>query len=395
MTTRCGSPSGCWRPESKAHDCLTRSVLGMCLLVLMSYPALPGSLTSRRTDAAVDPTVLHTRTIRTVQIDMGLIWFHPSAVTVKAGETVRFVLRNTTEHVPHEFTIGSPNMQLGRRELIKEMSQATPIEARIHNSSPYDAPNAVVVLPGETKELIWTFTNTQRFEFGCNVPGHYEFGMKGTFRLLLAGDNEFDFPAVGRQRQEPGRPAADLDPAMESSTPATSPPGHDHARTAARDTAPANGTNAYAHVSTDQSALDGPKNALAQVGKATLGVTPVNAAPSGTPRADENAAEGKRQETADPARQLGAGHELMARGNVLRARELYTLSLEAGLSEAALALGRSYDPRAIAKLDMPDAVPDLDQARKWYEEWYRRSVEQGTISPDVRLEWLLKAMVGQ
>ncbi|MGI9415217.1 MAG: hypothetical protein ACR2PM_16190, partial [Hyphomicrobiales bacterium] len=78
---------------------------------------------------------LNGQTIRAVHIELGLIWFNPRSVTVNAGETVRFVLHNTTEQVIHEFTIGSANMQLGRRELIEEMSEATPLEARVHNSS--------------------------------------------------------------------------------------------------------------------------------------------------------------------------------------------------------------------------------------------------------------------
>ena len=44
-----------------------------------------------------------------------------------------------------------------------------------------DRKNAVIVLPGETRELIWTFVTTDGFEFASNIAGHYREGMKGGF----------------------------------------------------------------------------------------------------------------------------------------------------------------------------------------------------------------------
>ena len=43
--------------------------------------------------------------------------------------------------------------------------------------------NAVMVAPGETTELVWTFGEGESLEFGCNVPGHFEAGMRGKFEL--------------------------------------------------------------------------------------------------------------------------------------------------------------------------------------------------------------------
>ncbi|MGI9413396.1 MAG: plastocyanin/azurin family copper-binding protein [Hyphomicrobiales bacterium] len=365
-----------------------------CLLLLSGGQAHAQSFALSVGDDTADVKIRHQRTIRTVEIDMGLIWFHPRSVTVDAGETVRFVLRNNTEQVPHEFTVGSQNMQAGRRELIKEMSEATPIDTKIHNSSPYDAPNAVVVLPGETKELIWTFTSTQRFEFGCNVPGHYEFGMKGAFRLLAAADNELDFPAISRKTQSAPRPAADPDLVAPVKTPDL---------IAEAEPAPVEDPNLDAPTPEGRPSADTGRNTLAKVGQELLGVSSANAATRFTLPAEDEAAADKLEleaatdkleleAAADPARQLGAGHKLMAKGYIVQARKLYTESLDAGLSEAALALARSYDPRAISRIDEPDAEPNPDEAWKWYEEWYRRSVDEGAISPAVKLEGLLQAM---
>ena len=39
--------------------------------------------------------------------------------------------------------------------------------------------NTVSAEPGETKELVWTFTHAGTFDFACNYPGHAEVGMEG------------------------------------------------------------------------------------------------------------------------------------------------------------------------------------------------------------------------
>ena len=95
---------------------------------------------------------------------------------------------------------------------------------------------------------------------------------------------------------------------------------------------------------------------------------------------------------ADVAQLIGQGHTLMASGKITEARKLFTQSLSSGSAEAALALGRSYDPKFLATLRSPDAQAEPAEARRWYEEWYRLSVEQGAISANVRLERLLQAM---
>ena len=136
----------------------------------------------------VDTPEVQQPSIRTIEIDMALISFSRKTVKVTAGETVRFVLRNITDQIPHEFTIGTPVMQNGRRALLEDLTESEIFSADEKIGTVFDSPNAVVVMPGETKELIWTFTETQSFEFGCNIPGHYESGMKGDFELSKPGE---------------------------------------------------------------------------------------------------------------------------------------------------------------------------------------------------------------
>jgi uncharacterized cupredoxin-like copper-binding protein len=40
-----------------------------------------------------------------------------------------------------------------------------------------------MVGPGQQRELIWKFTRAGNFEFDCNVPGHYEAGMRGVIEV--------------------------------------------------------------------------------------------------------------------------------------------------------------------------------------------------------------------
>src|SRR3546814_11410263 len=51
------------------------------------------------------------------------------------------------------------------------------------HSMTHDDPNSVLVEPGKTKEIVWTFPQAADLEFECHVPGHYEAGMVGHIRF--------------------------------------------------------------------------------------------------------------------------------------------------------------------------------------------------------------------
>jgi uncharacterized cupredoxin-like copper-binding protein len=44
-------------------------------------------------------------------------------------------------------------------------------------------PNRLLVEPGETKELVWTFAEDMALEFACNIPGRYDSGMMGHMKV--------------------------------------------------------------------------------------------------------------------------------------------------------------------------------------------------------------------
>ena len=105
---------------------------------------------------------------RTVTIRMSdAMRFTPDSMTVKRGETIRFVVKNEGK-ILHE-------MVLGHDEGLKEHAALM----RKFPEMEHDEPYMVHVSPGKTGEMIWTFDKPGQVVFACLVPGHYEAGMTG------------------------------------------------------------------------------------------------------------------------------------------------------------------------------------------------------------------------
>lgn len=132
---------------------------------------------------------------RTVQVEMGDSFYKPETIQVKAGETVRFVIKNKGDFL-HEFNIGTASMHAAHQKEMAMMVDhgmltATGVNKDMANmdhskmpgmeghSMKHDDPNSVLVDPGQTRELTWKFTKDVSLEFACNMPGHYESGMVG------------------------------------------------------------------------------------------------------------------------------------------------------------------------------------------------------------------------
>jgi len=97
--------------------------------------------------------------------------FAPARIPIRADETVRFVVTNEGE-VEHEFVIGS------REELLEHAMVMT------HGGMREDTSTAIRVIPGQTKELVFTFGSATDIGYGCLVPGHYPAGMSGAFEII-------------------------------------------------------------------------------------------------------------------------------------------------------------------------------------------------------------------
>ena len=168
----------------------TPLILAGCLLAL-SFDALADTA---HTFAFGQPAAADKAT-RTVEVVLQDISFSPKALDVKAGETVRFVLVNKGQLL-HEFNLGDAAMHAEhQKEMLKMQASgmliATGMGKMDHSAMGHgdmagmrhDDPNSVLVEPGKTAELTWTFTKATGLEFACNIPGHYQAGMVGTLTV--------------------------------------------------------------------------------------------------------------------------------------------------------------------------------------------------------------------
>lgn len=93
--------------------------------------------------------------------------FHPSSIDVKAGETVRLMVRNAGK-VRHEMVLGA----LGELQEHARQMRANP--GMVHAE-----PNQLNLRPGQRGNMVWQFTQPGRIDFACTEPGHLEAGMVG------------------------------------------------------------------------------------------------------------------------------------------------------------------------------------------------------------------------
>jgi uncharacterized cupredoxin-like copper-binding protein len=129
---------------------------------------------------------------RSVEVVMGDMSFDPGNIEIKSGETVRFVLVNKGQLL-HEFNLGDASMHARHQQEMLQMQQAGAItptgmkemdhgamdHGAMGHGMKHDDPSSVLVEPGKTAELTWTFSKATRLEFACNIPGHYQAGMVG------------------------------------------------------------------------------------------------------------------------------------------------------------------------------------------------------------------------
>ena len=109
---------------------------------------------------------------RTIRIEMSdAMRFNPSTITVKRGETIKFIAKNIGK-VKHEMVLGSANELKEHADLMKKFPDME-----------HDDPNQISVAPGKTETLIWRFTRSGELSFGCLMPGHFEAGMAGTISV--------------------------------------------------------------------------------------------------------------------------------------------------------------------------------------------------------------------
>ena len=104
---------------------------------------------------------------RTIEVVMSEMAYEPGSIEVKRGEQIRFIIRNAgTED--HEFLLATTKENLAHAAMMKK-----------NHHMKHDEPNAVMLAPKQSAELLWKFTKAGTFEYSCLIPNHREYGMTG------------------------------------------------------------------------------------------------------------------------------------------------------------------------------------------------------------------------
>lgn len=107
-------------------------------------------------------------TSRTITVDMtDMMRFHPADITVRQGETIRFMVTNKGQML-HEMVIGTMEGLRFHAEMMRK-----------HPGMEHDEPYMSHVGAGQKNEMVWQFTKAGEFYYACLIPGHLEAGMLG------------------------------------------------------------------------------------------------------------------------------------------------------------------------------------------------------------------------
>jgi uncharacterized cupredoxin-like copper-binding protein len=114
---------------------------------------------------------------RSIEVEMSdAMRFKPDSISVKRGETIRFIVRNTG-NLEHEMVLGTIDELKEHAEMMRKSPEME-----------HDDPNMVSVEPGKTGELTWKFTRDGTIDFACLEPGHFEAGMVG--KIVVGHEGE-------------------------------------------------------------------------------------------------------------------------------------------------------------------------------------------------------------
>jgi uncharacterized cupredoxin-like copper-binding protein len=103
-------------------------------------------------------------------IDVGMddtMRYNPDRIDVKAGETVRFFIKNNGK-ADHEMVIGTLDELKEHAEMMRKMPNMQHAE-----------PNMIRLAPGQRGGIVWQFDKAGTVNFACLMPGHMEAGMVG------------------------------------------------------------------------------------------------------------------------------------------------------------------------------------------------------------------------
>jgi uncharacterized cupredoxin-like copper-binding protein len=101
------------------------------------------------------------------EIEIGIRYssFRPEKLTVEEGTTVTFVIRNS-DPIDHEFILGD-----------EEVQRVHELGTEAHHGA---KPGEVSIPAGTERTTTYTFEESGTLIYGCHLPGHYGYGMKGS-----------------------------------------------------------------------------------------------------------------------------------------------------------------------------------------------------------------------
>ncbi len=142
------------------------TIISLVTFILLSSDVYSDSKNSSEADVTGQPGDAKqvSRTVKLTQVDN---LFLPDEITLKEGETIRFVVKNGGNK-KHEMLIGS------KEDLKKAAHVRRKYPDREHTES-----HLLQLEPGEQKELIWHFAQAGTIEYACPLPGHFK-KMRGT-----------------------------------------------------------------------------------------------------------------------------------------------------------------------------------------------------------------------
>jgi uncharacterized cupredoxin-like copper-binding protein len=106
---------------------------------------------------------------RTIHIRIHYSGFEPQEIDVGPGQAITFVVENA-DPIDHEFIVGDEDVQ-----------HIHEVGGEAHHAP---RPGEISIAAGETVVTTYTFpSQTGGLIFGCHLPGHYAYGMRGVIRI--------------------------------------------------------------------------------------------------------------------------------------------------------------------------------------------------------------------
>tara|TARA_B100000965_G_scaffold376112_1_gene369102 strand:+ start:432 stop:929 length:498 start_codon:yes stop_codon:yes gene_type:complete len=160
----------------------------LLLLILINFNCHAASM--KKIGEKGDPNKVD----RVIIIEMHDNYFYPKEVSIKKGETIKFIVKNLG-YLVHEYNIGTKEMHIKHQpEMARLIEHEIIVGDKIDHkkmiemskkdhSLAHKHANSVMLEPNKIGEIIWKFNTDAKLEAACNVPGHYEDGMVSNINI--------------------------------------------------------------------------------------------------------------------------------------------------------------------------------------------------------------------